>query len=358
MALPEHDRGTPPLQELAAGIDALYLSGRGSLPSALLESLEAARTEAAEAGEPADVEVGGSHWRLAGHGWGKYRFCLDNVRGRVGLTDSDHLPTVRIQPRAELLHAIGPADTVQMMTKPFEAALGPLTWSVSRVDVHSDWQGLTLHRSMSERFVGRADARAIFEDADLCTGFTFGAGKGGGLSARLYDKVAEINRTGNDYWFDVWGERYDPTRGVHWLEFQWGREALRSMQLNTPVDVLAATGDLWKYGTTEWLTLRNPTSDETKSRWPIAPEWADIQRSSLNHDLLGVARLKEGSRKGALRLLMPLLNGCASSAAVHLGTEGISDTLQALGPELQRYARSSGEEFPARVARKRREWSV
>ena len=358
MALPDRDRGTLPLQELAAGIDALYLSGRGSLPSALLESLEAARTEAAEAGEPADVEVGGSHWRLAGHGWGKYRFCLDNVRGRVGLTDSHHLPTVRIQPRAELLHAIGPADTVLMMTEPLEAALGPLTWSVSRVDVHSDWQGLSLHRSMSERFVSRALARTIYEAGNLCTGFTFGVRTGGGIYARLYDKVAEINLTGNDYWFDVWGERYDPNRGVHRLEFQWGREALRSMQLNTPEDVLAATGDLWKYGTSKWLTLRNPTGDETKSRWPIAPEWADIQNSSLKHDLLGVARLKEGSRKGALRLLMPFLTGCASSAAVHLGTEGVSDTLEALGPAIQRYRSSSGEDFPARVARKRREWSL
>jgi hypothetical protein len=124
---------------------------------------------------------------------GKYRFCLDNVQGRVGLTDSHHVPTVRIQPRAELLHAIGPADTVQMMTEPFEAALGPLTWSVSRVDVHSDWQGLSLHRSMSEHFVSRALARTIYEDGTLCTGFTFGVRTGAGIYARLYDKVAEIN---------------------------------------------------------------------------------------------------------------------------------------------------------------------
>lgn len=357
LALP-HPISSPLLAELASGVDALYLSGKGQLPDSLVADLETARAEAEGLNGAVDFEFAGVMWRLAKHGFHKWRFCLDSSIGRVGLTSRSSVPTVWVQPRAELLHAIGPADTVAAFTDPIEATLGEVKWSVSRVDLHSDWQGWHLHRNLSERFLGRAKLRSIYEDGDLCTGFTFGTRKGGRITARIYDKLADIKVKGNDYWFDVWGERFDPALGVHRVEFEWGREGLRSMDLRTPADVLDAVGDLWRYSTVEWLTLRTSTADDTKSRWPIAPEWTAIQQSALSHDLLGLARLKEGSRKGALRLLMPTLNGAVSSAAVHLGTEGIRDTLDALELPLRDYERTSGLPFASRVDSKRREWGV
>jgi hypothetical protein len=356
--LPLPPPGLSPLAELAAGVDALYLSGKSSLPSALLESLEAGRAEAEGLGEAVPFNFAGITWRLGKSGFLKWRFCLDSDFGRVGLTASASIPTVRIQPRAELLHAIGPADTVAMFTDPIEAALGHVPWTVSRVDLHSDWQGWGLHRDMSERFMGRATARSIYESDDLCTGFTFGTRSGGSIYGRIYDKLADIAMKGNDYWFDVWGERFDPNLGVHRVEFEWGRAGLRSMQLRTPAEVLDAVGDLWAYSTNEWLTLRTQTADQTKARWPIDPDWSAIQGSQLAHDLLGLARLKQGSRKGMLRLLMPLLNGCVSSAAVHLGTTDIGDTLAALDLPLRDYERTSGMPFASRVDSKRREWGA
>ena len=67
--------------ELASGIDALYLSGRGELLSDTLELLEERRGCAEEFGLAAPVEIGPLEFSLAPHGWGKYRYCLDHPIG-------------------------------------------------------------------------------------------------------------------------------------------------------------------------------------------------------------------------------------------------------------------------------------
>jgi hypothetical protein len=103
------------LRELASGVDALYLSGRAELPRRFLARLENCRAWAAEAKRPAPCEIGEHTFGIAPNGWGKYRFCLDHHMARIGFSTSRHLPTVRIQPRSEFLHAIGPAAAVAQL---------------------------------------------------------------------------------------------------------------------------------------------------------------------------------------------------------------------------------------------------
>ena len=91
---------------------------------------------------------------------------------------------------------------------------------------------------------------------------------------------------------------------------------------------------------------------------PLSPWWQEVQQSSLCHSLLGVARLKDASLAGALRLILPMLNGYVSSAAVHLGTVDVDDTLAALVLPLRRYEDTSGMPFACRVDSKRREQGI
>ena len=94
--------------ELASGVDALYLSGHGYLSKGLLAKLEEERMFADRVSVPVPFELGPLTLGLAPHGWGKYRYCLDHETGRIGFTSSRRLPSVRIQPRAEFLHSVGP----------------------------------------------------------------------------------------------------------------------------------------------------------------------------------------------------------------------------------------------------------
>ena len=50
-----------------------------------------------------------------------------------------------------------------------------------------------------------------------------------------------------DWLKDSCCDRYDPTAPVHRLEFELGRAAIKQFQVSTPTEVLAASGDIWRY---------------------------------------------------------------------------------------------------------------
>ncbi len=272
------DRPPTSMRELASGVDALYLSARGVVSPALLAHLEDRRSWAQEVKRAAPCEIGPLTFGIAPHGWGKYRFCLDHANTRIGITTSRRLPTIRVQPRAQYLHAVGPAAVVDAVHELLAPDFGELTFSVARVDLFADWQGFALTAADAGRFVCRADARRTYEHAGTLTGFDFGSRSTHTFTARIYDKTAETAGKGADWWTQVWGGRYVPGQPVIRVEFEVGRQALREFGLDTPAQVLAAAGDLWAYASGQWLTFRSPTADRTRSRWPLAPGGGPCRR--------------------------------------------------------------------------------
>ncbi len=120
------------LRELASGVDALYLSGPAELPRRFLARLGDCRAWAGEAKRPAPCAIGDLTFGITPHGWGKYRFCLDHEMARIGFSTSRHLPTVRIQPRSEFLHAVGPEAAVRAVHELLDNELGRLRFWVNR----------------------------------------------------------------------------------------------------------------------------------------------------------------------------------------------------------------------------------
>ncbi len=274
---------------------------------------------------------------------------------RIGFSTSGHLPTVRVQPRSEFLHAVGPEAAVAAVHDVLDPELGRLRLWVNRVDLFADWQGWTLGPDDAHRFVCRADARRTYELAGTLTGFEFGSRKTNTFLARLYDKTADMTAKGTGWWVEVWGDRYVPGRAVHRLEFEIGRQGLVEFDLNTPEQVLTAAGDLWAYATGEWLTYRSPSADRTRSRWSLAPEWLEVQQATLGHRAVGLERLRLSRRTTSIEKLLPGLTGYLASLGALIGTKGIDDTLGAIGHHLHTYEIVSHTAFAERVARRRSE---
>jgi hypothetical protein len=109
-----------PLRELASGVDALYLSARPDLPQPFVAHLEDCREWAVEVKRRAPCEIGNAIFGISPFGWGKYRFCLDHQMARIGFSTSQYLPTVRIQPRAEYLHASVPRPWCRRYRRPWD----------------------------------------------------------------------------------------------------------------------------------------------------------------------------------------------------------------------------------------------
>jgi hypothetical protein len=358
---PDHPRSGPPFQssaptlvELASGVDALYLSGRALLPGELLARLDDVRATAVEIDASVPFDFGGIAFALAPHAFGKHRFCLEHPYGRVGLTSSSKLPALRIQPRAEFLHGVGPRAAVEAFREVLEMECGPVLLLVSRLDLFADFQGWDLHGDQRREFVCRAVDLTTLEAAEEFNGLQFGKRGSGTISARLYDKTIESEKTGSGYWKTVWGETRDLEHPVLRVEFEISRGALREFNANTPEEVLNATGSLWSYLTSRWLSHRVPTSDETKSRWPVSREWECVQRAGIGEDDWGITRMYGGKRMGLFFNLLPGLVGYLASFGALTNSVSFADMIPHLSTFLTQYAGDTGQTLNERITDKRR----
>lgn len=337
------------LRELASGVDALYMSGRAVLPTTLLDRLVEGKAQAIEGTATTTLDLAGESFRVAGSGMGRYPYRLEHDRGPVGVTASSHLPTFRVQPRSEFLHAVGAPAVVEWYQQVLDEMCGKAALTVSRIDLHADWQGWNLGGDDRHRFVCRATNRDTYEEYEVFTGFVFGRRATGTVLCRIYDKTREIEKTGHDWWKDKWAHRFDDSERVLRVEFEFGREGLRQFQMSRPEEALDAIGDLWRYATGDWLTYRDPTDDQTKARWPVSQAWADVQAASLRSEVVGLARIKEGALRGSLRKLLPGLNGYVVSLAAITGASTIEEALEPLTYHLHEYENASGRLFADRV---------
>ncbi len=343
-----------PLAELASEVDAFYLSGRAHVPQGFLDRLERDRRVADARHRPVPLVIGEEIAVLADHAWGRYRFCLNTRLGRIGLTESEHLPAIRVQPRAETLHSLGPTATVAAVDALLSPEVAAPSWSVSRVDLFCDVQGWAPCGVDAHRFVCRADARRTFEDRGRLTGFSFGSRRTRTLYGRVYDKSAEVEHKGTTWWHEIWGDAYRPGEPVWRVEFEVARDALVEFGLSSPDEVLCATGDLWRYLTCEWLTLREPKgADVNRSRWPLSEEWRRIQAASLVSRRVGAERIAAARRTASVARLLPGLTGYLAAFAAAAGTDDVDDTVIAAVPHLRDYEAISRTPFAERVERKR-----
>ena len=284
--------------------------------------------------------------------WGKYRYCAVHELARIGFTPSEAFPVVRFQPTAIALHSLGPQGTILWAENLLDACGIDATLHVSRLDLHSDWQGIEILADERRNFVTYSNRRALYEVDEELSGLVFGK-RGGALLCRIYDKSRESHEKGHDWWPDVWGPAYDPERKVMRVEFEFSRAGLVEFGVDSPSDALTKAAELWAYATCSWLALRVVSDDATRSRWPVDDRWKLIQGSSLAGGSAPAARIRAGEAEGQLRTFRKLATGVLSSMAVPLGTVDIGDTLQAVEPQLLQYEQVSQRGFADRVAEKR-----
>jgi hypothetical protein len=142
-------------RELASGIDTLIISLRGELPDLVALDLANAKADAIELQTAVEVIFGGVAWQVQPWSFGKYPFNLSHEFGFLGITTSKALPTMRWQPRAEALHGFGPSAIAQWLINLTESEVGPMSCTVSRIDLHADFQGLFFNADDLQSCLGR-----------------------------------------------------------------------------------------------------------------------------------------------------------------------------------------------------------
>ena len=273
------------IRPLRHGVDSLYLSYPGLLRVELAEALQAAKDCAqqrtVESVASAWVQLGAHHFQVLPRGRGRFAFVLqDNwFHLEIANTTAPRLPLTHVQIRSEYLTAVGPEEALRELDAIVDLLgrrKGPAR--ISRVDLFADFVGGDdLITQPAAAWVRRCHKRDLHEAGNRLTGISFGAGNE--ISARLYDKTLEIEKSGKVYLHPLWRENGWQGEGetVWRMEFQTRREGLPEALRGSARHCLPNLGPWWRYLATDWLRLAAPSdTDATRTRWPTHPCWAQL----------------------------------------------------------------------------------
>jgi hypothetical protein len=328
------------------------MSGHVEAPDSVFERLQIAREIAVETEEPIGIEFGQVDFNVEPHGFGRYKYCLRDAFGVIGISPSEKLPAVRIQPKSEFLHRVGVEEVVRFYRRLIEREMGDVQLNASRLDLYVDTQGWAPDIDERNKFVRRASGVSAYENNDEFNGLTFGKRSTNTVYARIYNKTVEIEKKKDYYVEQVWGERYERSVPVIRTEFQIGREGLKAYGISSVEEALACAPGLWIGLTEHWLSLRQVTADSNRSRWPVAPEWVVIQNASLGANALGLERMAKDHHIADLNAILPNLAGFVSSAAAITGARSLTEALSKCEPLIRGYTNSRNTSFEEIVAKK------
>jgi hypothetical protein len=360
---------------ILAGLDALTVSSQGRVSAEVYGKLREAKEAAKHAEHSGSVHC--PEWLSAqvkpkGDRGGGYPFLIETEDFTVKVAGEAQTmwPGLVIELRSHFLHAhpSGAKGAVEeslcwtremLLYDDRDVDRRATTFeevSVSRVDLHVDWQGgFVPDYSVGEerRFIRpRRTLWHPFNEGNTCLGYRFGSGKP--LIARIYNKTAERKKRHDESYgvllqehSSALGIPYDPGLDVWRLEFELHREAVTSLKLAPESDAEDADADIeaelsaeelphvgtlpklfahldpiFQHLSYHWLRLVTPSATQVRARWPLDPTWAllrnDFGRLSaappLPPDALAVVR---GARyRGRARLLRKMVNGLLNSLEV------------------------------------------
>ncbi|WP_304459279.1 hypothetical protein [Alicyclobacillus sendaiensis] len=174
---------------------------------------------------------------------------------------------------------------------------------VSRLDWAIDSDEWTFVPEDLQRFVSRTRMTHLYETEEewleymqelpevshlVCrrfTGFSFGKTP---VHVRIYHKDRELMLSQQDtkakFFFRLWeANGWDVGRSVWRVEIEIRREALHQMHDGTRAyadmdvdEVVARFPTVLRYWLLSWLSLRQPTDDTNRSRWPLDETWKRV----------------------------------------------------------------------------------
>ncbi|MEZ5492644.1 MAG: hypothetical protein R3F50_20365 [Gammaproteobacteria bacterium] len=272
---------------LRTGIDSLYLTYQGHLSDEssirLTELKKLAQSSSASSVNLAQFRVDPHVFEVKGNGRHPFAYILEDGTFRIEAAkqDAKQAPLAYAKVSSELLTVAGPDAALDVLQKVIDV-LGAVTAgpNVARVDLCVDFlTDYPLERITDAEFVTKARSMSRHSEMRRFSGISFAVGAG--LSARLYNKTLEMRSKNNTrpYLKALWHEAgWDGDQDVWRLEFQFRRDALRTLDIVSYKELKDCLGGLWQYCTHQWLKHTVPNlADQTQTRWPVSSLWEVLQ---------------------------------------------------------------------------------
>lgn len=268
-------------------IECAYYLVRKNGDSLDFESLAVQKAELAQAKIKAGskIRLGCEEFLLASHGTSSgYPFLIENEAFIIQLGEFNR-PNFFVKYRSIALWHYGAAylherflrwaDSVGLMPSQPER--------LSRVDYSFDYH-LPLMDFDENSFISRAGKDNQHRNNGKIQTLTFGTGD---IVLRVYNKSDEVNEVSHKTWlFNLWGVSEDVWR----IEWQVRKTFLRSMGIASFESLIERQGDLLRFLVKDHTTLRTPTNDTNRSRWPLHHLWQDLTDRVNQMEGLGIVR--------------------------------------------------------------------
>lgn len=326
------------------GIDSLYLSWTGTLHKEVEEQLSDLK-ELAQSSNPKDqaqavLYLLDHRFEVLDKGRGRFPFVLkDNWFDiQVSRVQSTSMPMALVQISSELLSNSGYALAVEKL----EALLSKIgqigEQKISRLDICADFYAEhDLEKIPSDAWVRKSAGLHYHFDGLKFTGISFGSG--GAISARLYDKSIEIQKSNKVYFYPLWSVKgWQGELPIWRLEFQFRREALRELGVLQTSNLGELLDGLWQYGCQEWLKLAIPSaSDSARTRWPDHPLWTDLKKARFGGKDLSPLNRTRKERLPSHEFMFVNGLGAITSFMASEGIESLSEAMKAYVRTAQTY---------------------
>lgn len=229
------------------------------------------------------ITLGNEEFLLASHGTGSgFTFLLENDAFAIQCGEFNN-PNFFVTFRSIALWHHG-ASALHQRFLNWADSVGMTPYrpeKLSRVDFTFDYQIDRIDFD-EDSFVSRARKDAKFRTDRHVQTFNVATGD---PFIRMYNKSAEIKEQSGKTWFHkLWGVDQNVWR----IESETKKEQLKRFGIRTFNDLQERQGDACRYLFEEHTTLRIPTKDSNRSRWPLHRLWIDLQSRVRDLDALGV----------------------------------------------------------------------
>jgi hypothetical protein len=252
------------------------------------------------------------------------------------------LAWVKISSKCLTLKGVRPAvdELIKIISELGEANLP----TVSRIDICADFQtNFNFDSIQRKAWVTRARDKDSYSEYDQLTGWV--VGKGSAISMRLYDKIAEIVKSGKAFFLELWLRNgWDGDTPVWRLELQLKREVLSQLGVTDFEHVMRFLGGLWGYGFQTWLRLTVPQeNDSNRARWPTHPIWEVLASIKWQLDDVPLKRKYAPVRVPSMDKLMQLYSSYLTSFMAVNGITSYVDGVDAFQKRFEAYQKGRCE---------------
>ena len=320
----------PNIRKVGSGIDRLYLGFYVEVNEKLLNTLEAAKAEVSNSSfveravalprfREALISIGEKTFTIKPYRQERYPYILENgdMWLQVAEGNADSYPSVYVQMESLYILSTGADSAVNEVRSFVSSNFGEIKEEkVSRVEMYVDVAGEKVYQGDVDKFVSRAGIRGFYQVYGEFTGFELGKGD---IRAKVYNKKEEIKKSHKEYMYSIW-DGVSEDEEVWRIEFELKRRALKEWDVEDYDSFKEVIGDIWKYLTEEWLSMREQDNENTTRR-SLTFLWEEVRNTTqFFGKVTGAIRNKK--RIGEIKHYISQMNGCATAISARQRLSG------------------------------------